>query len=489
MPHAASDPTTLTVGWTTETKTLDPVNNPQNPDIWVMVNIYDQLIRTGNDGTTLNPDLATSWNISNGGTVYTFHLRKGVVFQNGAPLTAADVKFCLDRARNPKESWSWTLAAIKSVAAPNPSTVVVTLLHPWAPFLSDVSLFDAGIYPMAYFKAKGASYMSSHPIGTGPYMFDTWKRGQYLRLTKNPHYWMASQFPMQHIAFYLIPDDNTRLLKVEAGELDVDNVLPQNQVAAVKNNPAVQVVIDRSTETEYLTPNTLVKPFGDINVRQAINHAIDRAAIVKAVLYGYGTPANSFMPKGAIDYDPNIPVPTYSLSLARQYLSKSSVPHGFSMTMEVPDGNKEWTETAQILQSELAALHIKVNIKLEDPTTLFQNQQANPPKYNFTENLWTNDIPDPDELVAFSANYALGSWNFFTWYNNPAVSALSHQAEQSNDNATRQRLYYQIQQMWSQDVWFMSLYYVPFINAVSSNVHGFHESPLGYFVFSGVHKS
>jgi len=483
----ASDPNTLTIGWDTETKTLDPVNNPQNPDIWVDVNIYDMLIRTGNDGKSLTPDLATSWNISKDGTVYTFHLRPGVKFHDGTTLTAADVKFCLDRARDPKQAWSWTLAAIKKVEAPNSSTVVVTLTHPWAPFLSDVSLFDAGIYPMAYFQKHGASYMSSHPIGTGPYMFEKWVRGQYLRLKKNPNYFMAGKFPMQHVEFDLIPDANTRLLKVEAGELDVDNVLPHNQISAAKSNPAVQVVIDPSTETEYLDFNTRVKPFGDVNVRQAINHAIDRAALIRAVLYGIGTPANSFIPKGAIDHDPNIPVPTYDLKLAKQYLSKSSVPHGFSMTMEVAAGNKEYEQTAQVFQNEMAALGIKVTLNPMDPTTLFNNQNVG--KYHFTETLWTNDIPDPDELVAFTCNYASGSWNFLTWYNNPKVTALSHQAEQSNDSATRQRLYYQIQEIWAHDVWIIALYYVPFVNAVSSHVHGFHENPLGYFNLQGVTKS
>jgi len=348
LHRAGTAANTLSIGWSIETKTLDPVNNPQNPDIWVMVNIYDQLVRVGNDGTSLVPDLATSWDISKGGTVYTFHLRKGVVFQNGQKLTAGDVRFCLDRARNPKESWSWTLAAIKKVAAPNASTVVVTLKHPWAPFLSDVSLFDTGIHPEAYFKTVGASYMTAHPIGTGPYMFDSWKRGQYLRLKKNPHYWMADKFPMQYVEYDLVPNDNTRLLKVEAGELDVDNVLPYNLIAQVKNNSSVKAVIDRSTETIYLVPNHKVAPFGDVKVRQAITHAIDRAALVKAVLYGYGTPANSFMPRGAIDYDPNIPVPSYDPALARKLLSASSVPHGFTMTFDVGSGDTVGNEEAVI---------------------------------------------------------------------------------------------------------------------------------------------
>lgn len=484
---ASTSANTLTLGWAVETKTLDPVNNPQNPDIWVMTAIYDQLIRVGNDGKTLTPDLATSWNVSKGGTVYTFHLRPGVVFQNGQKLTAADVKFCLDRARDPKESWSWTLSAIKSVAAPNDSTVVVTLKYPWAPFPSDVSLFDAGIYPMSYFKKVGASYMTAHPIGTGPYAFDTWKRGQYLRLKKNPHYWAASQYPMQYVEYDLIPDDNTRLLKVEAGELDVDNVLPPNQVTAAQNNSAVQVVIDPSTETQYFVPNLKIAPFGDVKVREAISHAIDRASFVKSVLYGHGSVANSFMPKGAIDYDASLPAPTYDLALAKKLLSESSVPHGFKMTFYVGTGDSIGNEEAQIFQSDVAPLGIKVTITPLDPTTLFHQQQVG--KISFTNNLWTNDIPDPDELVTFAASYASGSWNFFTWYNNPQVSALSKQAERTNDNATRQRNYYQIQQIWSRDQWFYALYYTPFINAVNSKVHGFHENPLGYFEFQGVTKS
>jgi len=484
---AATDMSTLSIGWAIETKTLDPVNKPQNPDIWVVVNIYDQLVRVGNNGATLQPDLATSWDIANGGKVYTFHLRPGVVFQNGQPLTAADVKFCLDRARDPNQLWSWTLAAVQSVDAPNASTVRVTLKHPWAPFLSDIALFDTGVYPAAYYKKVGVSYMSSHPIGTGPYALQEWKRGQYLRLVKNARYFMASQFPMQHVEYDLIPNDNTRLLKVEAGELDVDNVLPYNQIAALQRNQAAAAVLDPSTQTNYLAFNTHVAPFNDVKVRQAMSHAIDRASIVKAILYGYGSPANSFLPRGAIDYNASIPVPAYDLNLAKRLLAQSSRPHGFNMTMEIPSGNSISNEIAVVFKSEVAALGINVTIKPVDPTTLFNDQQVG--KYNFTTTGWTNDIPDPDELVSFAIDYSQGAKSFYTFYNNPAISNLSHQAEQSNDSATRQRLYYQIQQVWAQDVPFLALYYSPFVNAVSSHVQGFHETPLGYFALQGVHKS
>ncbi len=487
---ADSGPTagnTLSIGWPFEATGLDPAGYDNNPEIWTLVNVYDQLLRVAPDGKTLQPDLATSWDISKNGTMYTLHLRPNVVFHNGAKLTAQDVKFDLDRARDPKAQWSWTLAAIKSVAAPNPSTVVITLSHPWAPLLSDLSLFDTAIYPEAYFKQVGAKGLATHPIGTGPYMLEKWARGQYILFKKNPSYFNAAAFPMQYVKYELIPNDNTRLLEVQTGELDVDNLLPYNLIAQVQNNSAVQVQINASTEITYLTINTQVKPLNDAKVRLAISHAINRAAIVKAVLYGHGTPANSFMPAGAIDWDPAIPVPSYDMSLAKKLLSESSAPHGFSMTIEVPSGNSVFNEVAQIVQSEVAPLGITVHIAQVEQNAL--DQLRNTGKFHSDIDIWTNDIPDPDEIVSYAVDYSSGGYSFYTWYNNPQLAALSHQAEQTSDNATRQKLYYQIQEIWAANQPMLALFYNPFVNAVNKSVHGFSENPLGYFNLQGVTKS
>ncbi len=489
--HAAdSGPTqsnTLSIGWSFEATGLDPVGYDNNPEIWTLVNIYDQLLRVAPDGNTLVPDLATSWSVGTGGLVYTFHLRPNVVFQNGAKLTAQDVKFDLDRARDPKAQWGWTLAAIKNVAAPDPSTVVITLIHPWAPLLSDLSLFDTGIYPEAYFKQVGAKGLATHPIGTGPYMLDQWKRGQYVLFKKNPDYFNAAAYPMPYVKYELISNDNTRLLEVQTGALDVDTVLPYNLIAQVQTNAAVQVQINPGTEITYLTINTQVKPLNEANVRLAISHAIDRAAIVKAVLYGHGKAANSFMPAGAIDWDPSIPVPSHDLTLARKLLAASSVPHGFSMTIEVPSGNSVYNEVAQIIQSELAPLGITAHVTQVEQNAL--DQLRNTGKFHSDIDVWTNDIPDPDEIVSYAVDYSSGGYSFYTWYNNPHLAALSHQAEQSNDSATRQKLYYQIQEIWAANQPMLALFYNPWVNAVGKKVHGFSENPLGYFNLQGVTKS
>lgn len=485
VPRAGMD--TLTIGWYEETKTLDPGNNPQNPDIWVMVNIYDQLLRPSADGTKLVPDLATRWEITNGGTVYTFRLRPDAMFTNGAKVTAGDVKFALDRIRQPSNPWGFLYVAIKNIQVIDPLTVRINLSRPWAPLLSDLSAFAAAVYPEAYFKKVGASAFSAHPIGSGPYMFETWVKGQYLRLVKNTHYWNANLYPMQHIEYDLISDDNTRLLKVESGELDVDNVLAANLVPQVRSSQTASVVINKSTQTRYYTFNEQFKPFADVNVRQAISHAIDRSTLVKVVTQGLATPANSFMPVGALYYDPNLPVPTHDLNLAKQYLAKSSYPHGFTMNFDVGSADLIDKQLGVLLQSEVAPLGIKVTIVPHDKTTLFNNQSIG--KYTASDNIWTNDIPDPDELVSYTMDYNAGAHSFNTWYNSPQASKLVHEGQASNDPAARKQIYYQIQELWAHDVPIMSLYYEPFVNAVNNHVHGFSENPLGYFNLQGVTKS
>jgi peptide/nickel transport system substrate-binding protein len=479
---------TLTIGWEVETKTLDPAGNTQNPDIWVQVNIFDHLVRVAPNGKDILPDLASSWSSSNGGKTYVFNLRSGAKFQDGTPITAKDVVFCLNRARQPKRLWAWTLTAIKSVTAMGTNKVKIQLKHPWGPFLSDVSLFDTGIYPQAYFNKVGASGMATHPIGSGAYQFVTWKKGQYLLLKKFPGYFDAKKYPMQQVEYELIPNDNTRLLQTEAGQLDVDNSLAPNQIQAVQGSGGKAVVkIDPSTETLYIVPYDKLPQFADVNVRQAINHAINRAALIKAVQFGHGTPASSFMPQGALDWNRSLKAPKYSVALAKQYLAKSKYPKGFTMTMEEDSGNSQDQQIDVILKSELAAIGITLNIRPEDPTTLFNNQQHG--KYHMSNNLWTNDIPDPDELVSFSVNSKLGSHSFYTWYNNPTLTNLSIKAEETNNQAARKADYLKIQKIFMQQVPFFPLFYVPFINAVSSHVHGFSENPLGYFNLEGVTKS
>jgi peptide/nickel transport system substrate-binding protein len=482
----AADLNTLTIGWPQTIETLDPPSENDNPSIWVSVNIYDQLLRTGNDGISLHPDLATSWNITNGGTIYTFHLRPGVHFHDGSVVTSADVKFSLDRAREPKQIWAYLLTAIKQIDAPNPATVKVTLKYPWAPFLSDVAFFATGIYPMAYFKKVGISGMAQHPIGSGPYELSDYKNGVSVTLKKNTTYFDAKDFPMQNIEFLTIPSDTSRELQVEGGQLDVDNYLPYNLIQQVKASSSATAQVSTSTEVHYLSPHDSTLPFSDVKVRQAINLAIDRNAINKAVYYGVAKPAASFMPIGMLDWDPAIPLPTHDLAKAKALLAQSGEPHGFTFNMETRAGNLVDSETSVLLKNELAPLGIIVNIVPKDPTAVQNDQNAS--TFSFMTTLWTNDIPDPDELVSRAVDYSVAQ-GFNSVYNNPRLTSLSRQAERTADPAKRKQLYFQIQSIVADQVPFITTVNVPFVNAVSKKVHGFFENPLGYFALQGVTKS
>jgi peptide/nickel transport system substrate-binding protein len=209
--------------------------------------------------------------------------------------------------------------------------------------------------------------------------------------------------------------------------------------------------------------------------------------MVKAVLHGYGTPANSFMPRGAIDYNPNIPVPSYNLTLAKQLMAQSKYPKGFTLTMTVGAGDSEGNETAVILKSELAPLGINLQIRQMDPTAMLSAEEAG--HFTFTTNQWTNDISDPDELVAFAVDASSGDHSWFSFYNSPQITTLSHQAERSTSAAARKQLYFHIQRIWANDTPYFALYYPKYIDAVSTKVHGFSQIPLGYFNLRGVTKS
>ncbi|MGN6680497.1 MAG: ABC transporter substrate-binding protein, partial [Streptosporangiaceae bacterium] len=239
----------------------------------------------------------------------------------------------------------------------------------------------------------------------------------------------------------------------------------------------VNMHLFNSTQTNYMAMNEKVKPFQDVHVRRAISLAINRDALVKAVLFGNGKPANSLFPPQVPYYDPNTPGLQFNLAEAKKEMAKSSVPHGFSTTMLLPAGNSDYLTIGTIMQSELKPLGIKLKLKQLDPNT--ENTLTQSLKYDMTLTLWTMDIPDPDELATFAVDPKSGAQSFFTAYNNPKVIKATHEAEQQTDPAKRQQLYNTLQTDAANDAFMAFLYYSPYPYATTSNVQGFFVTPLG----------
>jgi peptide/nickel transport system substrate-binding protein len=447
-----------------------------NNSIWIFEQIYQTLYTVTNNGKGVKPWLATSYTMSPDKKTYTFQLRKGVKFSNGKPMTSADVKFSIDQNRKATQGWAYLDSAIASVDAPSPETVVIHLKFPWAPLLADLSIFANGIVPNNY-GGETESQFYQHPIGTGPFKWDYWHKGSALKLVRNPYYWQPGKPYLNSITWTDVPNDNTRELQLKGGQAQIDQTPAWSTVASLKSTPNVNMFLFPSTQTNYLAFNETVKPFQDVHVRRAISLAINRSALVKAVLFGNGKPANSLFPPQVPYYQKSTPGLQYNLSQAKAEMAKSSVPHGFTTTVLIPSGNSDYLTISTILQSELKPLGIKVKIQQLDPNTANTNFQDL--KYDMSLTLWTMDIPDPDELATFAVDPKSGAKSFFTNYNNPAVIKATHQAEVTTNPAQRQAFYNTVQTGAANDAFMAFLYYSPYPYATTSNVHGFFVTPLG----------
>ena len=462
-----------------DSQSFDKTNVFQNESIWLIEQINESLYTPTPDGKKVRPWLATGYVVSNGGKRYTFRLRQGVRFSNGQPMTAADVKFSIDDARAQSKGWGFLDAAIKNVQVKNPQTVVINLKYQWAPFLADVALFANGIIPKNFAGEKRAEFYK-HPIGTGPFMWDKRVVGQSVTFKRNPYYWQKGKPYLDSVTWTFVSDQNTRELQLRGGQIEVDEFPPFNSIKKLQNTPGVKMTLFPSTRTDYLVMNEQYAPLADRNVRRAISYAIDRAAIVRSVLFGFGKPANSFMPPQVPFYSPHSPGIQYNLAKAKAELAKSDFPDGFKVELMVGAGEQTENANGQIIQQALKKLGITVTFKQVDTSTEFALIQQQ--KYQLGFSYWTMDIADPDELVTFAVDpKGGGAESFFTGYNNPTVVNLSHQAQRNTNPAKRRALYAQIQRIAAQDAFMGFLYYSPFRYAYSKDVHGFFVYPLGNY--------
>jgi len=476
----------LVIARTADSQSMNNTTVFDNESIWIFEQIFQTLYTVTPNGKGVQPMLATGYKVSADKKTYTFTLRSGVKFSTGQPMTSADVKFSIDQASAAAKGWGYINTAIKSVAAPTPSTVVVTLKYPWAPLLADLSLFSNGIVPANY-GGKSETQFYNAPVGTGPFKWDFWHKGSALKLVRNPNYWEKGKPYLNSVTWTDVPSDNTRQLQLKGGQAQIDEFPAWSTVASLKATPDVTMNLFNSTRTDYLAFNELRKPLQDVHVRRAISLAVNRAALVKAVLFGNGKPANSLFPPQVPYYQAATQGLQFDLAAAKQEMAKSSVPHGFSTTILVSSGFSDYVTIATILQSELKPLGINLKIQQLDPNTANTNQQSL--KYDMTLTYWTMDIPDPDELATFGVDPNSGAKSFFTAYNNPTVVKATHDAEQTLATSARQDLYNTVQSDSASDAFMAFLYNSPYAYATSSSVHGFYVTPLGNYHMENVWMS
>ncbi|HEV7213045.1 MAG TPA: ABC transporter substrate-binding protein [Blastococcus sp.] len=483
---APVDGGTLTIARSQDIISMDKTTTFDNNSIYVMEQIMEPLFTVSKDGSKVEPWLATGYDISADKLTYTIHLRKGVTFSDGKPLTAADVKFSIDEdTKTGSDGWGYINAAIDTVTATDDNTVTIKLKYAWAPLLADLSLFSNAIIPNNYGgKTKDEFYAA--PVGTGPFVWGSWTKGQSVKVTANKKYW-GHKPHLDAVTWTVVADANTRKLQLQGGQIDIDDTPDWSSFSSLKGTAGINAQTFPSTYEEYVTFNEQRKPFQDVHVRRAIASAIDRNAIIKTVLFGNGTVADSLLSPGTPFYDKNNGAPTFDVAKAKQEMAQSSVPNGFSTSILISSGNPDQASIAQIMQSELKAIGIDLKITQLDPTA--QKQARLKSQFDMVAQAWTMDIPDPDEWTSFAVDPDGGSHSSFSYYDNPQVIALNKQAEKETDNSKRQELYSQLQKQVSADSPFAYLYYAPYVFAMKDSVKGFYSTPLGNYHLEDVYKT
>lgn len=466
---------TLTIARNEDILSLDPTAISDNASIWSSEQLYETLYTVALNGKTLVPELATHYTVSPNKLLWTFYLRAGAKFSDGTPLTAKDVAFSMNRARRSTAGLGYIDGAIQSVSASNATTVVIRAKHPWAPMLSDVALFVNGVIP-ANFGGKSESQFFQHPLGSGPFMFGSWTKGASLTLDRNPNYWQAGRPYLDSVTYTNVPEDATRSLQMQGGQVQVDALPAWSFISSFKSMPNMQVKLYPSSRVDLLLLNEHAAPYQDVHVRRAISYAINRANLVTALLFGNGQPANSYLPPSIPYYDASLPTPQYDLAKAKQEMAASSVPHGFTTTF-LTDNLAVDMEEAQIVQQELRPLGINVKIRTVDADQEWTVQGKS--DFQITLEYWSMDIPDPDESTEFFLSPAGGGNCYFTYYNNPTMTKLVAESASAFNPTQRAAIYDQIQTLAMKDLPQIPTFFSPWDYVISSKVHGFSVYSLG----------
>ena len=358
LASMASAQNDITVAIQLEPPNLDPTGGAaQAIDSVLYSNVFEGLTRFEGDGAVV-PGLAKSWDISDDGTVYTFHLNSGVSFHDGTDMDAEDVKFSLDRARaeDSTNAQKRLFSGITDVTVVDPMTVKVTLDQPNGSFLFNMAWGDAVIVA-----SESIENIASNPIGTGAFTFSDWVQGDRLELTRNENYW-GNPAALESATFRFISDPTAAFAAVMAEDVDVFVGFPAPEnLPQFEADSRFQVLVGNTEGETILSTNNKMPPFDNLLVRKAVAHAIDRQAIIDGAMFGYGTPIGTHFAPHNPDYVDLLGNSPYDPAKAKQFLAEAGFPDGFKTTLKLPPPSYA-RRGGEIIASQLRKVGIEAEI-------------------------------------------------------------------------------------------------------------------------------
>ena len=455
-----------------EPLSLDPLVPSDNGSIWVIYQMFDQLTTVNEDSSGIAPSIAESWDISPDGTIYTFAIRQGVTFHDGSPMTMDDVVFSLERVFDPDGSgYSFLFGVVEGIAAVDDTNVQVTLREPFTPLLDNLNVFPASIVPKAAVEADAEGF-AQNPIGTGPFKLQEFAKGRHVRMVRHDGYWKPDRPHVDEVFIPYVTDDNTRILRVQGGEVDAAVAIPYAQIEQLDARDDIDVQIEPLFRFDGMWLNHAEAPLDDVKVRQALNYATDKEAMLRSIFFDQVEIANHMMPKMKY-WREDVPAYEYDPERAQSLIAESKVPDGFTLPIVIPTGDVIIQQIAQIVKESYAGIGVDVQIENLDIGTAYTNFSS----FNYTAGAnWyiTSDVTGPDELAAIQFDFSAesGTKSFFTNYNSPRATELVQEAGRSDD-ATREQLFGELQQVVMDDAVEVALFFTPARAALRSHVKDF----------------
>ncbi|MBB3259346.1 dipeptide transport system substrate-binding protein [Paraburkholderia bannensis] len=474
--------------------------------------IYNELVQFRNGTLDLEPGLATSWDSSPDQRVYTFHLRHGVKFQTTAyfhptrDFNADDVLFTFNRMLDAQQPFRKAYPTsfpyfsdlgfdknIAKIDRLDDYTVRFTLKTPDVIFVRNLAMSFASILSAEYAAQLSAAHREADinqlPVGTGPFVFRSYQKDALIRYDANPDYWRPQDVKLAHLIFSINPDPAVRIQKLASGECQVSVFPRPADLDVVKRNPSLRLVSGVGFNVGFVAYNTQHPPLDRVEVRRALDMAIDKPAIIQAVFAGNAKIASNPMPPSQWSYNPSLKDAPYDAAKARALLAQAGFPDGFEITLWAMPVQRPYNPNgqlmAQLIQQDWAKIGVRAKI-VSYEWGEYNRRAKQGGEHDALLYGWSGDNGDPDNwLGALLGCDAVHGSNVSKWCD-PAFNKLIEKARADSDVQQRTALYEQAQVIFKQQVPFTPIAHSIVSLPVSNRVQGLVFSPLGSHRFDGV---